>query len=54
LFRFSTDTENELELVRTISLEAGAFSAVVANHWAKGGAGASDLGKNIELIFFLK
>jgi formyltetrahydrofolate synthetase len=42
--RFSTDTEAELELVRTLSLEAGAYAAVVANHWAKGGAGATDLG----------
>ena len=41
--RFSTDTELELDLVRTLSLEAGAFAAVVANHWAKGGAGATDL-----------
>ena len=41
--RFSTDTDAELELVRQLSLEAGAFAAVVANHWAKGGAGATDL-----------
>ena len=25
-------------------MEAGAHSAVVANHWAEGGAGAKDLG----------
>jgi len=42
--RFSTDTEAELNLVRDLSLEAGAFNAVVANHWAEGGAGAIDLG----------
>lgn len=45
--RFSTDTEAELELVRTLSLEAGAFDARVANHWAKGGAGATDLGEAV-------
>lgn len=25
-------------------MEAGAYAAVIANHWAKGGAGATDLG----------
>jgi hypothetical protein len=29
-----------LEVVRKLSVEAGAFDAVIANHWAKGGAGA--------------
>lgn len=42
--RFSTDTEAELNLVKQICMEAGAFSAVVANHWAEGGKGAIDLG----------
>jgi len=45
--RFSTDTEAELELVRKLSVDAGAYAAVVANHWAKGGAGAADLGKAV-------
>lgn len=45
--RFSTDTENELELVKAMALEAGAFSAVVANHWAEGGKGAVDLGEAV-------
>lgn len=45
--RFATDTEAELEAVRQLSLEAGAFDAVVANHWAKGGAGAVDLGRAV-------
>jgi len=44
MYSFSTDTEAELNLVRDLSLEAGAFNAVVANHWAEGGAGATDLG----------
>lgn len=42
--KFSTDTDAELELVKQLSLEAGAYAAVVANHWALGGAGATDLG----------
>ena len=42
--QFATDTIEELQLVKTLSLEAGAYAAVIANHWAKGGAGATDLG----------
>lgn len=45
--RFATDTDAELELVRTLSLAAGATAAVVANHWAEGGAGAADLGRAV-------
>ena len=41
--RFATDTDAELELVRQMSIEAGAYDAVVANHWAEGGAGAKNL-----------
>lgn len=41
------DTAAELELVRQLSLANGAFDAVVANHWAKGGAGATDLAASI-------
>jgi methylenetetrahydrofolate dehydrogenase (NADP+)/methenyltetrahydrofolate cyclohydrolase/formyltetrahydrofolate synthetase len=41
--RFTNDTDAELELVRKISLEAGADAAVSANHWAEGGKGAIDL-----------
>jgi len=41
--RFTNDTDAELELVRKISLEAGADAAVPANHWAEGGKGAIDL-----------
>lgn len=45
--RFSSDTEEELELVRNLSMAEGAFAAVVANHWAVGGAGAVDLGNAV-------
>jgi formate--tetrahydrofolate ligase len=43
LNRFATDTEAELQAVKELCLQAGAFAAVVANHWAEGGAGAVDL-----------
>jgi len=46
--KFSSDTQAELDLVRTLCLEAGAFDAVVANHWAKGGAGAVDLAVSVQ------
>ena len=45
--RFSTDTQAELDLVARLSMEAGAHSAVVANHWAEGGKGAADLGRAV-------
>lgn len=45
--RFSTDTQAELDLVAELSMGAGAYAAVVANHWAEGGAGAADLGKAV-------
>jgi len=45
--RFTNDTDAELELVRKISLEAGADAAVSANHWAEGGKGAIDLAKAV-------
>jgi methylenetetrahydrofolate dehydrogenase (NADP+)/methenyltetrahydrofolate cyclohydrolase/formyltetrahydrofolate synthetase len=45
--QFATDTPAELELVRSEALAAGADAAVVSNHWAKGGAGAVDLAKEV-------
>lgn len=42
-----TDTDAELKLIRDLSIRCGAFDAVVAEHWAKGGAGAVDLGNAI-------
>ncbi|CAJ1398469.1 unnamed protein product [Effrenium voratum] len=45
--RFSTDSEAELALVKKIAEENGAFAAVVAEHHAKGGAGAVDLGRAV-------
>jgi formyltetrahydrofolate synthetase len=45
--RFKDDTDNEVALVRRLAIEAGASDAVVANHWAEGGAGAVELGKAV-------
>ena len=45
--RFSTDTERELDVVIKLSREAGAFDAVVSNHWEEGGKGAVELGKAV-------
>lgn len=45
--RFATDTDAEIQLIRKLSLEAGAYDAVQAEHHAKGGAGAVELGKAV-------
>lgn len=42
--KFSCDTQAEIELIRELCFTAGAFDAVLSNHWAKGGEGAVDLG----------
>lgn len=41
--KFSTDSQAEVEAIRAKALEAGADAAVLADHWAQGGAGAVDL-----------
>jgi len=45
--KFQTDTPNEIDLVRRLSIAAGAEDAVMSNHWALGGAGAVDLGQAV-------
>jgi len=45
--RFATDADEELAAVREAALNAGAVDAVIANHWAQGGAGAVDLGRAV-------
>jgi formyltetrahydrofolate synthetase len=45
--RFKNDTDAEVELVRKLSIEAGAEDAVMSNHWAEGGLGAVNLGKAV-------
>ncbi len=44
---FPTDTPAEVEAVRQVALAAGARDAVVARHWADGGAGAVDLAQAV-------
>src|SRR5579862_1749365 len=45
--KFKNDTDAEIELVRKLSIAAGAEDAVMSNHWAEGGAGAANLGKAV-------
>lgn len=45
---FSTDTAAELELVREMSVAAGAQGAIVCRHWELGGEGAVDLARAVE------
>ena len=45
--RFKDDTDAEVELVRAISIAAGAEDAVMSNHWTEGGAGSVELGKAV-------
>jgi formyltetrahydrofolate synthetase len=45
--RFSTDTDAEVALLRTIAIAAGAEDAVVSEHFSEGGAGAVALGKAV-------
>ena len=45
--KFHTDTPAEIALVQAKAMEAGATAAVMANHWAQGGAGALDLAKAV-------
>ena len=46
--KFKTDTEKEIETVKKAAMDAGAFDAVLSNHWAEGGAGAADLAKAVD------
>ncbi|HOS78879.1 MAG TPA: formate--tetrahydrofolate ligase [Anaerolineae bacterium] len=44
---FPTDTPAEWAAVREAALRAGAFDAIVAHHWAEGGAGAQALAEAV-------
>ena len=46
--KFKTDTNAEIEAVKKAAKEAGAFDAVMTNHWAEGGAGAADLAAAVD------
>mmetsp|Transcript_5398 Transcript_5398/g.7953 ORF Transcript_5398/g.7953 Transcript_5398/m.7953 type:complete len:664 (+) Transcript_5398:289-2280(+) len=41
--KFKSDTMAEVDVIKSASIEAGAYDAVLANHWAEGGQGATDL-----------
>jgi methylenetetrahydrofolate dehydrogenase (NADP+)/methenyltetrahydrofolate cyclohydrolase/formyltetrahydrofolate synthetase len=45
--RFKYDTAAEVEMVKRIAEEAGAYAAVASNHWAEGGAGAVELAEAV-------
>jgi len=45
--KFKNDTDAEINIVRQKALEAGAFDAIMSNHFAKGGAGAVDLAQAV-------
>ncbi len=44
---FPTDTQHEIDAIKKASLDAGATAAVLADHWAKGGAGATELAEAV-------
>jgi methylenetetrahydrofolate dehydrogenase (NADP+)/methenyltetrahydrofolate cyclohydrolase/formyltetrahydrofolate synthetase/formate--tetrahydrofolate ligase len=44
---FADDSPAEIDLVKKAAIEAGAFDAVLTDHWAKGGPGATDLAKAV-------
>src|SRR5262249_7242660 len=45
--KFPSDTANDGEPVRERSRETGAQAAVEADHWARGGAGATELARAV-------
>jgi formyltetrahydrofolate synthetase len=45
--RFKHDTAAEIDLVRRVAVGAGAEDAVMADHWARGGAGAVALAEAV-------
>lgn len=45
--QFSSDTPAEMELVKRIAREAGAYAAVETDHWARGGEGAARLAEAV-------
>jgi methylenetetrahydrofolate dehydrogenase (NADP+)/methenyltetrahydrofolate cyclohydrolase/formyltetrahydrofolate synthetase/formate--tetrahydrofolate ligase len=45
--RFTADTDAEIEMVRRAAIEAGAEDAVMADHWAEGGAGGVALAQAV-------
>jgi len=46
--KFKTDTDAEIDVVKGAAMAAGAFDAVMSDHWIQGGAGAADLARAVE------
>ena len=46
--KFTSDTENEVELMKKLARKSGAFDAVECSHWADGGKGAVELAEAVE------
>lgn len=46
--KFKTDTDAEIDIVKGAAIAAGAFDAVLSDHWAQGGEGAADLARAVE------
>jgi formate--tetrahydrofolate ligase len=44
---FTTDTQNEIDAIKRIAMEAGAKGVAVARNWADGGAGATELAEMV-------
>ncbi|XP_071447317.1 C-1-tetrahydrofolate synthase, cytoplasmic [Hetaerina americana] len=44
---FTSDTDAELELIKSSSVQNGAFDAVICRHWSYGGQGAVDLAESV-------
>ena len=45
--RFTDDTDKEVEAVRELAIANGALGAAVADHWARGGEGATELAEMV-------
>ena len=45
--KFETDTDAEVKVIQEEAAKAGAEAAILANHWAEGGAGAVELAKGV-------
>lgn len=45
--RFTTDTDAEIELIKRVGQEAGAYATVMTNHWTEGGEGAQELAEAV-------
>ncbi len=45
--RFTSDTDAEVDLITRYALEAGAYRAVMTDHWAEGGRGAMELAQAV-------